>query len=180
MSVKYADIIIDISQTNVDKPFRYRIPEELLESGKVGAVVKGPFGKGNRIRTGYVIGLADEANYDIDKIKSIDMVVTNAVSVESALIRLAEWMRESYGCTMITALNTVMPVKKVVKERKSQIDIRENIPEFRPIDELEEDQQRALDSFISDLENGKSTAELGKAIYLANLLGLDCSLTARN
>ena len=34
-------------------------------------------------------------------------------------------------------------------------------------------------SFISDLENGKSTAELGKAITLANLLGLDCSLTPR-
>lgn len=34
-------------------------------------------------------------------------------------------------------------------------------------------------SFISDLENGKSTAELGKAIYLANLLGLDCFLTPR-
>ena len=34
-------------------------------------------------------------------------------------------------------------------------------------------------SFISDLENGKKTAELGKAIYLANLLGLDLNLTAR-
>lgn len=34
-------------------------------------------------------------------------------------------------------------------------------------------------TFISDLENGKSTAELGKAIYLANLLGLDCTLTPR-
>lgn len=34
-------------------------------------------------------------------------------------------------------------------------------------------------SFISDLENGKSTAELGKAIYLANLLGLDCKLVPR-
>ena len=35
-------------------------------------------------------------------------------------------------------------------------------------------------SFISDLENGKSTAELGKAIYLANILGLDLSLTPRS
>ena len=35
-------------------------------------------------------------------------------------------------------------------------------------------------TFISDLENGKSTAELGKAIYLANILGLDCSLTPRS
>ncbi|MBQ8994792.1 MAG: helix-turn-helix transcriptional regulator [Oscillospiraceae bacterium] len=34
-------------------------------------------------------------------------------------------------------------------------------------------------SFISDLENGKPSAEIGKAIYLANLLGLDCTLTAR-
>jgi transcriptional regulator with XRE-family HTH domain len=34
-------------------------------------------------------------------------------------------------------------------------------------------------SFISDLENGKNTAELGKAIVLANLLGRDCSLTPR-
>lgn len=34
-------------------------------------------------------------------------------------------------------------------------------------------------SFISDLERGKSTIELGKAVFLANLLGLDCSLEAR-
>ena len=34
-------------------------------------------------------------------------------------------------------------------------------------------------SFISDLERGKTTAELGKAIYLANILGLDCILSAR-
>ena len=34
-------------------------------------------------------------------------------------------------------------------------------------------------SFISDLENGKKTIELGKAIYLANLLGMDVELIAR-
>lgn len=34
-------------------------------------------------------------------------------------------------------------------------------------------------SFISDLENGKSTAELGKAIYLANILGLDIEVNTR-
>ena len=34
-------------------------------------------------------------------------------------------------------------------------------------------------SFISDLENGKSTAELGKAIYLTNMLGLDIIVNAR-
>ena len=34
-------------------------------------------------------------------------------------------------------------------------------------------------SFISDLERGKDTAELGKALYLANELGLDCLLQER-
>lgn len=34
-------------------------------------------------------------------------------------------------------------------------------------------------SFISDLENGKRTAELEKAIYLANLLGMDLCLKGR-
>ena len=34
-------------------------------------------------------------------------------------------------------------------------------------------------SFISDLENGKSTVEIGKAIYLANLLGIDVELNER-
>ena len=34
-------------------------------------------------------------------------------------------------------------------------------------------------SFLSDLENGKETVELGKAMYLANLLGLDAELRKR-
>ena len=34
-------------------------------------------------------------------------------------------------------------------------------------------------SFLSDLENGKETAELGKALYLAEILGLDIRLEGR-
>ena len=34
-------------------------------------------------------------------------------------------------------------------------------------------------SFISELENGKTTIELGKALKLANVLGLDCLLKTR-
>ena len=35
-------------------------------------------------------------------------------------------------------------------------------------------------SFISDLENGKETIELGRSIYLANLLGLDIEIIPRS
>ena len=34
-------------------------------------------------------------------------------------------------------------------------------------------------SFISELERGKATAEIGKAIYLANLLGMDLCMEKR-
>ncbi len=34
-------------------------------------------------------------------------------------------------------------------------------------------------SFLSDLENGKETAELGKALFLANTLGLNIELNSR-
>ena len=34
-------------------------------------------------------------------------------------------------------------------------------------------------SFLSELENGKVTAEIGKAIIVANLLGLDIEVKAR-
>ena len=35
-------------------------------------------------------------------------------------------------------------------------------------------------SFISELENGKETAELGKALYLATMLGIDLDMKERN
>lgn len=34
-------------------------------------------------------------------------------------------------------------------------------------------------SFILDLERGKATAEIGKSIYLANLLGMDLCMENR-
>ena len=160
MSVKYADIIIDISQTNVDRPFEYSVPEELMDSIGIGSVVKVPFGNGNRVRTGYVIGLKDEPIYDKDKIKSIKEVSEKAISIESRLIKLAEWMKDRYGSTLINALMTVMPVKEKVRERKTGIDIRENIPEFRPIEQLEPGQQAVVDDFISGLDRDEETCRV--------------------
>ena len=34
-------------------------------------------------------------------------------------------------------------------------------------------------SFLSDLERGKTTCELGKAIYIADILGLDMDMKGR-
>ena len=112
---KYADIIIDISHENLDKTYQYLIPEEYRTQATIGAPVKVSFGKGNRIINGYIVGLSDEPKIDKDKIKPITEVVEDATVIESHLIYLAHWIKESFGGTMNEALKTVIPVKKVVK-----------------------------------------------------------------
>lgn len=112
---KYADIIIDISHENLDKTYQYLIPEEYRTQATIGAPVKVSFGKGNRIINGYIVGLSDEPKIDKYKIKPITEVVEDATVIESHLIYLAHWIKESFGGTMNEALKTVIPVKKVVK-----------------------------------------------------------------
>ena len=48
----YADIIVDISQEQLDKTFQYRIPPELENEVQIGVMVQIPFGRGNRLLTG--------------------------------------------------------------------------------------------------------------------------------
>ena len=64
----YADIIIDISHEKLDKSFQYLVPSELEEEIRVGMVVSIPFGRGNHVRKGYVVGISDEP-----KVKGIQL-----------------------------------------------------------------------------------------------------------
>ncbi len=111
----YADVIIDISHEKVDRPFQYRIPNRLLGKIGVGMGVFVPFGKGNTLRKGYVIGLSDTPNFDEEKIKFIDSVCEKGEDVNEKLLSLAAWMKNTYGSTMINALKTVLPVKQKVQ-----------------------------------------------------------------
>lgn len=120
MSQQYADVIVDISSEQLDRPFQYRIPEHLLEQVTEGVVVRIPFGNGNRVITGYVIEITDRPKFDVNKTKEILSVESSEETVESRLIALAAWMRENYGSTMIQALKTVIPVKKQVTKKETR------------------------------------------------------------
>lgn len=111
----YANVIIDISHEKVDRPFQYRIPDSLKEKLAVGMCVQIPFGTGNRKRKGYVIEITDKNEYPEERIKEIDGIITDNLPAEADAVRLAAWMRQTYGSTMIAALKTVLPVKRAVK-----------------------------------------------------------------
>ena len=117
----YADVIIDISHEKVDRDFQYRIPPEMEQEINPGVVVTVPFGKGNTLRKGYVIGVTGKAKYDTARIKEIQGVSTDDETTESRLIALAAWMKETYGSTMIQALKTVLPVKDKVRAKEKRL-----------------------------------------------------------
>lgn len=111
----YADVIIDISHEKVDRPFQYAIPDGLKDKLTIGMGVFVPFGQGNTLRKGYVIGISDKASYAVEKIKFIDSVCANSEDANEKMLALAAWMKNTYGSTMITALKTVLPIREKVK-----------------------------------------------------------------
>lgn len=116
----YANVIIDISHEKVDKSFQYIVPNKLVGKISIGDCIKVPFGKGDTVRTGYVIALTSQNEFPVDRMKEIIDISENETGLEGDAIKLACWIKENYGSTMIAALKTVLPAKKVVqmKERK--------------------------------------------------------------
>ena len=109
---EYAEIIVDISHEKLDRPFTYRVPEELASELLPGSVVRIPFGKADRLILGYVIGFSDHTDLPQEKLRSIASVEAGKETAESRLIALAAWMSRNCGSSMIQALKTVLPVRR--------------------------------------------------------------------
>ena len=134
MKEQYADIIVDISHEKLDRPFQYRVPEQLKGVLEVGMCVTVPFGNGNKLIRGYVTALGEQCKFDPARTKDIAGIVQKGVSVEDKMIALAGWIRKSYGSTMIQALKTVLPAKQSVKQLEhKQLERRMNPEEIRSL-----------------------------------------------
>ena len=71
-----ARIIVDVPLMQTDQPYSYRIPEEFEGMLEVGMRVHVPFGKGNRLIQGIVLGLEsqsdeEEANQDLKEVAEV-------------------------------------------------------------------------------------------------------------
>lgn len=117
---KYANIIIDISHEKVDKTFQYKIPEQLRGILEEGMCVQVPFGKGDHLRQGYVVEVTDQTQFPEDRLKQVAGIVRESLPVEADAIKLAAWMKQTYGSTMIAALKTVLPVKQAMKPKEKK------------------------------------------------------------
>ena len=121
MAEQYADIIIDISTQSLDRIFTYKIPSHMQNCITVGCQVTIPFGASNQVRKGYVMGIKEQAGYDTAKVKEIVSIVQDATPVEGQLLKLAAWMKEQYGSTLIQSLMTVLPAKEKMSVKQERV-----------------------------------------------------------
>jgi primosomal protein N' (replication factor Y) len=162
MKGRFANIIVDISHEKVDRPFQYLIPEEMRDRLEVGMAVMIPFGMGNKLIRGYVMEITDKAEYDITKLKSISSIIEGGVSAQSDYIKLAWWIKENYGSTMIAALKTVLPVKEKMKHAVKKTVISKVSSDTAKIkaDEFDARHQKAKARLMRELSDNPALPQL--------------------
>ena len=103
----FAEVIVDIAHTAVDRRFTYRIPEALPVA--VGHHVLVPFGQGNHTKEGFVVALKETADYP--EIKEIARIIEPYPILLPEQIQLAEWMQQVYHCLFVDALRLMIPAQ---------------------------------------------------------------------
>jgi primosomal protein N' (replication factor Y) len=162
---EYADVVLDITNEQVDRSFTYRIPEELRETLSVGTPVKVPFAGGKRLRTAYVVGLSDEAPPESSgyQIREIAGVAEGSFRAESTLVSLAVWMHRHYGCMLNQAMKTVLPVRKMVRRNRRTAEpagSQESTRQEGAGIVLTEEQRRAVEQFRESFLAGERASFL--------------------
>ena len=126
----YVWVILDITSSQVDMPFLYILPSDLTGEVDIGTAVNVPFGKGNRFKTAYIIGIDKEIskndkrlnNKNIDELnlKYVDSISDKKLGISKKALNLAVWLKDRYGSTLAGAINTVMVSKERVRARKKK------------------------------------------------------------
>ncbi len=93
-------VIINNPSRQVDKSFYY-----IANGALIGDHVLVPFGKGNKLTDGVVIGVG-EAEYT-DKLKTVYSV--KGKILDENRISLLSWLREKYVCTYYDCLRVILP-----------------------------------------------------------------------
>ncbi len=107
--MKYALVVVDVLNQDVDKIFTYAIPEA-LNNVAVGMRVLVPFGRQGNIE-GIVIGLSDTTQVDLNKLKCVHSLLDSVPSVNEEQIFLAKWIKKQYHTTMADALRLFIPAQ---------------------------------------------------------------------
>lgn len=116
----YAEVIINSDAVTIDRPFTYKVPEEMEKTILVGHRVKIPFGNGSKFTEGFVIGLLCDVEDSSIRFKKIHSILDDEPILSRDDLKLIEFMKRRYLCKYIDAIRTIIPVglTKGLKNKK--------------------------------------------------------------
>src|SRR3989339_857795 len=97
------------------KAFTYSIPDELIDSVKIGVRVVVPFGK--RVLTGFVIAISKSADIK-EKIKPIRDVLDEKPIFDKTALKFYEWISEYYLSSLGEALKNSVPYGTEIESKR--------------------------------------------------------------
>ena len=98
------NVLVELSNRNIDKYFTYNVPDNLKDFVKVGIRVKVPFGK--QTLEGFVMEVNNSTMTDL---KDILEIVDNDIILNNELIELGKFIKEKTLCTLISAYQSMLP-----------------------------------------------------------------------
>lgn len=111
-----AEVVISNSTRQFDRVYHYMIPDRYEGKVSPGMRIIVPFGKSNRLREGYVIGLCSESDYN--DLKEISKVVDEKSVLNLNMIKLAHWMKQKYISTYSDVFKCLLPPGTGLKSSK--------------------------------------------------------------
>ena len=150
--MRYAEVVVDIAHSAVDRRYTYRIPAELSVS--LGQHVLVPFGQGAKPKEGFVVSFVETPDREDSRIKSILRVIEPYPVLLPEQIALAEWMQASYHCLFIDALACMIPAAlrgQRIHEKKERVVALNNSTDLAlEIAKLRSQKQRELVTFLQE------------------------------
>lgn len=101
---RIAQVAVSAAVYAIDKPYSYFVPQGM--NVQPGMRVMLPFGRGNRMTEGVVLGVTEG---DSDGLKAVDRPLDDAPILDDKLLRLAAFVRERYFCTFYEAVRAALP-----------------------------------------------------------------------
>ena len=103
----YAQVIVDIAASEVDRLYDYRVPEG-MDIGP-GWRVRVPFGPMKK--EAWVLSLSDSTALEPERIREIEAPLEDYPALPPQAIELARYIAGKYGCPLCSALRLMIPAE---------------------------------------------------------------------
>lgn len=111
------NVLVELSNRNIDKTFTYNIPNKLENLIKVGIRVLVPFGK--QTLEGFVLSISENTNSEIE-LKDIIKPIDDEVILNEELLELGKFIKRKTLSTLISAYQVMLP-KALKADKKTKI-----------------------------------------------------------